>query len=229
MENPRYQKMVLMSGLVPYLIRYSGQQYSREIRMEVAYFVVQLFCYSTTAVKLFVSCGGIQVLARCLDLNMEENKDINVMAIDCLNSLLSFQIIKQIDLLSILTQYGIPERLTVAIDFLAQEIEDPTYNKYLQKAINILCIFASGQPFIQESLCSGNILQLLFEVSRYLDLACLLKLCVFLRTLAGNQTLLNHLENVGIIPFCAMLIKKALDWEGEGVNVKTNNLSTNRN
>jgi hypothetical protein len=219
-QNPKFQRLFIMSGLAPYLLKYSGQQYCREVRMEVAFIVVQLFCSTLSTLKLFISGGGITVLAKCLDLNMEENQDINVMTIDCINSLIHSKVIMHIDLLTILVQHGVPERVTVAIDTLAHEADDPHSYKYLQIALDILCAFSEGQPLIQENICSNDIIPLLFEISRYIDLPCLLKVCSIMKNLANNQLLLNRLENVGIIPFCGMLIKRALDWECDGVQVK---------
>ncbi len=218
-ENPQYQVLSLMSGITPYIIKFSNSQYPKAIRIEMSYFVVQAFTTTKTAVRLLLSAGGAIVLAKFLDLNMDENRDINLMAIDCLNSLIQYKLILHADLLVMLTKMGIPEKLAVAIDSLVHEGEEPTSYKFLMKSLDILCMFAASPAAIQEKLCEGDILPLLFDVSRYFDVPCLLKLCIFLNHLANNPMLLNRLENVGIIPLCSMLIKTGLEWKGDGVQV----------
>jgi hypothetical protein len=208
-----------MSGLLVYMTKYAGEQYPREIRIESAFFVVQVFTYSKTAIKLFVSAGGIPVFAKFLDLNFEDNKDINFMAIDCINSLLQFNLILTADLLTSLVRLGLPERLAVAVDTLLHDTDDPISYKFLQKALDVLCAFAGGPPDIQEALCSGELLPLLVEVSGLLDTPCVLKLCMLLRGLANNPLLLNRLENVGLIPLCAKLLNAASESEEESGQV----------
>ena len=202
------------------MAKYAGEQFPREIRIEAAFFVVQVFTYSKTAIKLFVSAGGIPVFAKFLDLNFEDNKDINFMAIDCINLLLQFNLLLNADLLSSLVRLGVPERLTVAIDTLLHDTDDPISYKFLQKTLDVLCAFAGGPSDIQEALCTGELLPLLVEVAGLLDVPCLLKVCLLFRGLANNPLLLNRLENVGLIPLCAKLISSTSDGEEEGTQVE---------
>jgi len=208
-----------MSGIVPYIVRFANPEYSREIRIEASFFVVQLFSSSKTAVRLFISAGGVISLAKFLDLNMEVNKDINFMAIDCLNLLIQCKLIFHADLLSMLMKLGIPERIVVVIDSLVHEGEESTSYVFLLKAMDIMIAFAFGPPIIQEKLCESDILPLLFEASKYFNVQCLFGLCTFLHGMARNPSVLNHLENVGIIPLCSMLIKIGLGFKGESSKV----------
>ena len=206
--------------MIPYIIRFANSQFSREIRIETAFFVIQLFSSSRTAVRLFIAGGGIVSLTKFLDLNMDENNDINLMAIDCINSLIQCKLIFHADLLSMLFKLGIPERVTVAIDSLIHEGEESTSYKFLLKALDIIIAFGMGPTHIQEQICESDILPLLFDDSRYFDIPCLFKLCNLLQALANNPLLLNHLENIGIIPLCSMFIKIALDSKDESPKVK---------
>jgi hypothetical protein len=113
-----------------------------------------------------------------------------------------------------LMKLGIPERIVVVIDSLVHDGKKSTYI-FLLKAMNILIAFGSGPPAIQENLCENGILPLLFDASKHFNVECLLGLCTFLHGMARNPSLLNHLENVGIIPLCSMLIKISLDFESK--------------
>lgn len=208
-----------MSGLLPYIIKYSGEHYSRNIRIEAAFFIVQVFTYSRTARKMFLAAGGILVFSKFLDLSMDENKDINFMAIDCIYSLIQHKLIINEDLLEKFVKLGIPERLAVVVDILIHEKEDQISYKFLQKTLDILCSFAAGPQSVQESICAKEILPLLLSTSHYFDIPCLIKICVFLKNIALNPVFLNRLENIGIVPFCAMQIKTGLEVEPEGSQV----------
>lgn len=208
-----------MSGTVPYIVRFASPEFPREIRMEASFFVIQLFFSSKTAVRLFISAGGIFSLPKFLDLNMRPDKDMNFMAIDCLNLLIQCKLILHADLLSILMKLGIPERIVVLIDSLVHEREEPMDYVFLLKAMDIMIALAFGPPDIQEKMCDSEILPLLFNASKHFNMQCLFGLCTFLRGIARNPSLLNHLENVGIIPLCSMLIKIGLSYKNDSSKV----------
>jgi len=208
-----------MSGITPYLIKFANAKYPREIRIEVAFIVTQIFSITKTAIRLFIAGGGILVLPKLLDLNMEDNKDINLLAIDCIITLIQYKLILPSDLLSNLILLGIPERLIVVIDTLVRERDDTTSYKFLLKAFDILFAFGAGPSHIQEKICESEILPLLFESARYFDTACLYKLCSFLYVLASNPLLLNCLENFGIIPLCSILLKHGLELKDDSAQV----------
>eukprot|EP00826_Nyctotherus_ovalis_P053537 TRINITY_DN6976_c0_g6_i1.p1 TRINITY_DN6976_c0_g6~~TRINITY_DN6976_c0_g6_i1.p1 ORF type:complete len:262 (-),score=34.20 TRINITY_DN6976_c0_g6_i1:818-1603(-) len=208
-----------MSGIVPYIVRFANPEFPREIRIEASFFVVQLFFSSKTAVRLFISAGGILSLAKFLDLDMKLNKDINFMAIDCLNLLIQCKLIFHADLLSTLMKLGIPERIVVVVDSLVHEREESVDYVFLLKAMDIMIALAFGPPDIQEKMCESEILPLLFDASKYFNMQCLFGLCTFLRGIARNPSLLNHLENVGIVPLCSMLIKIGLSYKNDSSKV----------
>eukprot|EP00826_Nyctotherus_ovalis_P010190 TRINITY_DN12707_c0_g3_i1.p3 TRINITY_DN12707_c0_g3~~TRINITY_DN12707_c0_g3_i1.p3 ORF type:complete len:157 (+),score=28.64 TRINITY_DN12707_c0_g3_i1:56-526(+) len=150
---------------------------------------------------------------------MEENKDINLLAIDCIVTLIQYKLTISSDLLATLIALGIPERLAVVIDCLSHERNNPTSYKFLLKAFDILFAFGAGPAHVQEKMCESDILPLLFDSSRYFNTACLYKLCCFLSALASNPSLLNCLENVGVIPLCFMLIRHGLELKDDSAQV----------
>lgn len=48
-----------LCGLIPYLIQYGSAQYSREINIEVAYFIGQIYQYPGSALQMFVANQGL--------------------------------------------------------------------------------------------------------------------------------------------------------------------------
>lgn len=218
-ENANYQILSLMSGITPYIVKFAGAKYPREIRIEIAFIVTQIFSLTKTAIRLFIAGGGILVLPKFLDLSTDDNEDINLLAIDCAVTLIQYRLTLPSDLLSNLTALGIPERLAVVIDSLSRKRSNPISYKFLLKAFDVLLAFGTGPAHVQEKVCEGDILPLLFDSSRNFNTTCLHKLCCFLSALASNPSLLNCLENVGVIPFCFTLIRHGLELKDDSAQV----------
>ena len=78
------QETAACIGLIGAALKYLGEEFCKELRIESAFLVGQLFQSSDYIVKLMLAAGGIESIVRLLDLNYEENKELVVMGIDCL-------------------------------------------------------------------------------------------------------------------------------------------------
>ncbi len=107
-NSEHYQDTFCMMGLIHKLHQFSTSQNSREILIEIAFFIGQLFQSSSTALKMFLSCDGIRILASFLSLFYEDNQDLIMLSIDSFTVFWKNLLIPVEDLTLILTEYEVP-------------------------------------------------------------------------------------------------------------------------
>ena len=74
--------MMCVAGVLPHLKRFCDVRMPREIKVEVAYFIGQLFQYSRELLGLFVASQGHLIQIQFLDLDYGANMDLIMIAID---------------------------------------------------------------------------------------------------------------------------------------------------
>lgn len=87
-EDIKFQERICVIGLLPLALRYTGEEYSKDIRVEAAYILGQ-FCHSSPDIKkLFFASGGIESIPKIIDLDYLNNKDLVHVGIRCMLDLM---------------------------------------------------------------------------------------------------------------------------------------------
>ncbi|CAN8106471.1 unnamed protein product [Discula destructiva] len=76
------QENLCFVGGIPVITQFAARQFSNEIRLEAAAFVQQMYETSTLTLQMFVSCGGISVLAGFLDEDYESSRDLVLIGVN---------------------------------------------------------------------------------------------------------------------------------------------------
>lgn len=69
-------------GGIPVITQFAARQFSNEIRLEAAAFAQQMYETSTLTLQMFVSCGGISVLAGFLDEDYDISRDLVLIGVN---------------------------------------------------------------------------------------------------------------------------------------------------
>ena len=195
-------------GILPYMLKFSHSEFPKEIRMESAYFVGQMFYSSENSHKILVACGGLAALNEFLDINYAENKELISLSIDCLYILFEIKTLGILNLCKILSKYHIIQRLLLIIDQISLDKEEEMM-KYLVKALVIITHFAKCEDKKLKILFGDdNIIQLLriflinFQTKPVIQ-AMIIKI---LKILAFEPMMLSILENNSILQTVLNLI-----------------------
>lgn len=70
------QENLCFVGGIPVITQFAARQFSSDIRLEAAAFAQQMYETSTLTLQMFVSCGGISVLAGFLDEDYDSARDL---------------------------------------------------------------------------------------------------------------------------------------------------------
>ncbi|XP_048592517.1 MAP3K epsilon protein kinase 1-like isoform X3 [Brassica napus] len=85
-DNTEFQENACLVGLIPVVMSFAGSgperdDHSQEIRMEAAYFLLQL-CQSSSTLQMFIACGGIPVLVGFIEADYAKHRKMVHLAID---------------------------------------------------------------------------------------------------------------------------------------------------
>lgn len=132
-----YKVQICVLGLLPLALKFVGEEYPRELRVESGY-LVGLLCNSSVLIKkLFLSGGGLECIPKLIDPDYESNKDLVLLGIDCMLILVDSN---TDDFCRIWASCGVIERLLITIDNIFQAGESETY---LGRICDLLLIFAT--------------------------------------------------------------------------------------
>ncbi|KAL0691186.1 hypothetical protein Bca4012_090865 [Brassica carinata] len=77
-DNTEFQENACLVGIIPVVMSFAGSgperdDHSQEIRMEAAYFLLQL-CQSSSTLQMFIACGGIPVLVGFIEADYAKHR-----------------------------------------------------------------------------------------------------------------------------------------------------------
>lgn len=117
-------------------MRFAGEEYQRDIRLEAAYLIGKL-CHSSPPIpKLFLASGGLESMTKVIDLDFTSHKDFILVGVDCMLKIL--EVVDSDDCLVIWSEAGIIEKLLYLLDSISAYSRD-----YLLKVCNLLLLFST--------------------------------------------------------------------------------------
>lgn len=76
------QQLLVSAGLIPHLIRLCSACSQREVKVEIAYFIGQIFQDPKHLMSSYLACEGYRIQLAFLDLAYATNTDLVMIAID---------------------------------------------------------------------------------------------------------------------------------------------------
>ena len=86
------QENLCFVGGIPIVNEFASKKYPREIRLEAAAFVQQMYQTSTLTLQMFVSAGGLNVLVEFLEDDYEDERDLVLIGVTGIWSVFELQV-----------------------------------------------------------------------------------------------------------------------------------------
>lgn len=86
------QENLCFVGGIPIVNEFASKKYPREIRLEAAAFVQQMYQTSTLTLQMFVSAGGLNVLVEFLEDDYEDERDLVLIGVNGIWSVFELQV-----------------------------------------------------------------------------------------------------------------------------------------
>ena len=204
-SHQEMQSLIACSGLLSTSLRFIGEEYNKELRIETAFLIGSLFQAHAQTVDLLLASGGIEAIVKLLDPNFSENKELVIIGIDCLLTLLESS---EKQYIRILASFGTIERLALALHNISTE---PAYESYTDKVTDLLLIFSTGSENIIGKFCEEDVLSIIVTSIPSLNSNAKLQIMNVLKNLASHRNLQNRLENAGFVSDVVRIMKNESD------------------
>lgn len=203
--NHNLQPLVACSGLLSSSLRFIGEEYNKELRIETAFLIGSLFQAQGHTVELLLASGGIEATIKLLDPNFNENKELVIIGIDCLLSLLENS---EKEYIRICASFGTIERLALTLHNISA---DSVYESYTEKVTDLLLIFSTSVECVIEKFCEEDVLSIIVTSIPCLNSNAKLQVMNVLKNLASHRNLQNRLENAGFVSDIVKIVKNESD------------------
>jgi hypothetical protein len=91
-DDYEVQENLCFVGGIPIINEFASKKYPREIRLEAAAFVQQMYQTSTLTLQMFVSAGGLNVLVEFLEDDYEDERELVLIGVNGIWSVFELQV-----------------------------------------------------------------------------------------------------------------------------------------
>lgn len=91
-DDYEVQENLCFVGGIPIINEFASKKYPREIRLEAAAFVEQMYQTSTLTLQMFVSAGGLNVLVEFLEDDYEDERELVLIGVNGIWSVFELQV-----------------------------------------------------------------------------------------------------------------------------------------
>jgi hypothetical protein len=91
-DDYEIQENLCFVGGIPIINEFASKKYPREIRLEAAAFVQQMYQTSTLTLQMFVSAGGLNVLVEFLEDDYEDERELVLIGVNGIWSVFELQV-----------------------------------------------------------------------------------------------------------------------------------------
>lgn len=200
--NQGFQEIFAMVGLIPGVIKFARPCHSRPLRYEAACFIFCLCNTSARSLQMLVACGGLEALVDLLSHDYYHNRDLVWLALDALSKVFdsASQNNQNSDFCRILAKHGLCGHLCLLVDTLAGDIHERA-SHYLEVVVKLLLFFAKeGDAVVKVYMAKGSVLEGLIAGLDFLPPDLAIQTCKTFKYLAQEPSVLNMLENAGVVP-----------------------------
>ena len=161
-------------GGIPIISKFSHKKYSKEIRLEAAAFVRQMYQSSTLTLQMFISCGGLNVLVEFLEEDLETERDLVLIGVNGVWSVFELQVGLQLAFIScVLRNQGPTPKNDFCRIFSRSSVLYPlslVLNRVLDEAgelagliqgriVNIFMLFSQAENHVKEIVADRMVLK----------------------------------------------------------------------
>eukprot|EP00928_Gymnodinium_smaydae_P007328 TRINITY_DN12649_c0_g3_i1.p1 TRINITY_DN12649_c0_g3~~TRINITY_DN12649_c0_g3_i1.p1 ORF type:complete len:1263 (-),score=243.51 TRINITY_DN12649_c0_g3_i1:178-3891(-) len=211
--NQNIQEIFAMVGLIPGVIKFAKPHYSWPLRYEAACFVSLLCDTSVRSLQMLVACGGLEALVDLVAHEYYHNRDLVWRGLDALTKVFESapQNSQKRDFCRILAKRGLCGHLCLLIDTLASDIHEKA-SQYLTVVVDLLLFFAKeGDAVVKVYMAKAQVLEGLVAALEFLPPGLQVQICRTFKNLAQEPSVLNMLENAGIVPVLVQILSQHCD------------------
>lgn len=201
------QENLCFVGGIPIINEFASKKYPREIRLEAAAFVQQMYQTSTLTLQMFVSAGGLNVLVEFLEDDYEDERELVLIGVNGIWSVFELQgSTPKNDFCRILSRNSVLDPLSLVLSRVLDE-EGELAEIVEGRISNIFFIFSQAENHVKEMVAERTVLHRVLKELRRMTPAHQITMLKFIKNLSMLSTTLDSLQNSNATDVLADLLR----------------------
>ncbi|KAE8362137.1 hypothetical protein BDV27DRAFT_22035 [Aspergillus caelatus] len=204
------QENLCFVGGIPIINEFASKKYPREIRLEAATFVQQMYQTSTLTLQMFVSAGGLNVLVEFLEDDYEDERDLVLIGVTGIWSVFELQgSTPKNDFCRILSRNSVLDPLSLVLSRVLDE--DGELAETVEGRIaNIFFIFSQAENHVKEMVAERTVLHRVLKELKRMTPVHQITMLKFIKNLSMLSTTLDALQNSNAIDVLTDLLRSTI-------------------
>ncbi|KAF2100393.1 hypothetical protein NA57DRAFT_12354, partial [Rhizodiscina lignyota] len=214
-------------GGIPIVTKFAGKNYARDIRMEAAAFIRQMYQSSPQTLQIFIGSGGLKILAALIEEDLVTERDMVLIGLMGLQKVFDLQgITRKNDYCRILSRNQL---LAPLADVLNQILDEDSEIAELvqERVVNLFYLFSQSAPYVQELSADRQVLSSLLNDLDRMKPTHRVTMLKFIKHLSMLSTTHEALLNSGAIELLINLLKNAEESSSQEVENQVLNILWN--
>ncbi|OGE50295.1 hypothetical protein PENARI_c017G00460 [Penicillium arizonense] len=206
-DDYEIQENLCFVGGIPIINEFASKKYPREIRLEAAAFVQQMYQTSTLTLQMFVSAGGLNVLVEFLEDDYEDERELVLIGVNGIWSVFELQgSTPKNDFCRILSRNSVLDPLSLVLSRVLDE--DGELAEVIEGRIaNIFFIFSQAENHVKEMVAERTVLHRVLKELRRMSPIHQITMLKFIKNLSMLSTTLDSLQNSNAIDVLTDLLR----------------------
>ncbi|KAL4873133.1 cytokinesis protein sepH [Aspergillus spectabilis] len=209
-DDYEIQENLCFVGGIPIINEFAAKKYPREIRLEAAAFVQQMYQTSTLTLQMFVSAGGLNVLVEFLEDDYEDERDLVLVGVNGIWSVFELQgSTPKNDFCRILSRSSVLDPLSLVLSRVLDE-EGELAEVVEGRIANIFFIFSQAENHVKEMVSERTVLHRVLKELKRMTPGHQITMLKFIKNLSMLSTTLDSLQNSNAIDVLTDLLRSTI-------------------
>ncbi|KAK5958792.1 Protein kinase of the Mitotic Exit Network [Knufia fluminis] len=210
------QENLCFVGGIPKILTFASKQFPREIRLEAAAFVRQMYQTSTLILQMFVSAGGLNTLVDFLEDDYDDDRELVLIGVNGIWSVFELQgSTPRNDFCRILSRNSVLDPLSLVLVRVLNEPADSGEQRELAelcegRIASIFFIFSQAENYVKEKVADRTVLHRLLKNLKKMSSTHQITMLKFIKNLSMLEARWETLSNSNAIDVLVELLSDNL-------------------
>lgn len=216
-NDDEVQENLCFVGGIPKINKFASKKFPREIRLEAAAFVRQMYQTSTLILQMFVSAGGLTVLVDFLEDDYDDDRELVLIGVNGIWSVFELQgSTPKNDFCRILSRNSVLEPLSLVLNRVLNEPADSGDQKELAalcegRIASIFFVFSQAENYVKELVAERTVLHRVLKNLKRMAPSHQVTMLKFIKNLSMLSTTLDTLHNSNAIDVLSELLSNSMN------------------
>ena len=216
-NDEEVQENLCFVGGIPKINKFASNKFPKEIRLEAAAFVRQMYQTSTLILQMFVSAGGLSVLVDFLEDDYDDDRELVLIGVNGIWSVFALQgSTPRNDFCRILSRNSVLEPLSLILTRVLNEPAESGEQRELAelceaRIASIFFIFSQAESYVKEVVAERTVLHRVMKNIKRMSPAHQITMLKFTKNLSMLSTTLEALHHSNAIDVLTDLLANGIN------------------